>query len=128
MTPEQLAHLTPSEREAWEMCQKSTPGPWEVEPKSSPRMVQSTGLMWMNEDVGLLPSWICNCGSYYDAEQKSKVEGNSAFIAHARTALPELLQTVAELRGDMAAAPHGSGCWNGLHGQKCNCWKSKVKV
>ena len=138
MTPEQLTYLTPSEREAWELCQKATPGPWEA-----------TYLgVFVKGGCGVAEIAPTYMG--YGAPHRDKLyvenQQTAAFIAHARTALPESLRSLAELRAALAAAPHDRNpedpcnseqtAWESHMsdtqgvtrdtGRSCDCWKSRL--
>ena len=156
MTPELLAHLTDAEREAWELCQKAIPGPWEVAEEPVDRVIR----------VG--HSADCRCGEADDLghycgyghvvmrvhdkrkhfNNRRHDPANIAFIAHARTGYPEALlelakarQALAELRAAVAEAPHDTQCRSeaelcdetcGKSGcphmdRSCDCWKSRLK-
>ena len=79
MTTEELFLLTPDERQAWELCEKATPGPWRY-------MTWPDGYgCVLSKDHNRLP-----------------LESDLKFSANARTALPDALRTIAGLRAELA--------------------------
>ena len=81
MKPERIAELR-------ELCDKATPGEWEKK--------YDTNLVY----AGRL---VANAGGYSDSartrETRLQNDANAAFIAAARTAVPELLDELERLRG-----------------------------
>lgn len=145
MTPELLAHLTPEQQEAWERCQKATPGPWhhagdcvrdehDLDLMDSVLQMQwkrSHDDIWTEEDVA--------CG-WKERPAQERIR-NAAFAALARLGYPaallELAQTKQALAGLRAAVEreqHAVGCGyrfaavvNGVEARGfCDCWKSRL--
>lgn len=87
-----MANLTPEQiKELRELCEKATPGPWEMTPTSAGYLI--------NSGDQRITSAIC----YYDDEgfptAEPCVHGSEAqFIAAARTAMPQLIAEVKRLR------------------------------
>lgn len=95
-----MEHLTEREREMLARCEKATPGPW----ASMGKVTCGKGCInhcWHTFDVqaDILPP-MGESGPVAIAAQKEF--DNAAFIAHARTDIPELLQAVADLRQQVA--------------------------
>ena len=127
MTPELLALLRPDQREAWERCEKATPGPHQA--RFLYRMIRllrehglEHGLMpgddeghdWADADlwanaVSDLPAALLEL-----AQAKAELAESSS--AHYRDitvmadALRETKQALAELRAAVDAAPHAYPC------------------
>jgi len=165
MTPEQLAHLTDAEREAWELCQKATPD------LKLRQLSDGLPRTYKGEDYEhtFEPEYF----KYVDGQQvfcaAYDVEGlntlgncecsamemdNAAFVVCARTAIPELIkslvdaresvaqavegmnyhagvalalsESLAELRGAVAAAPCGKECVPDKNWHWPDCWKSRL--
>lgn len=79
-----------------ELCEKATPGPWTAEYDNA----DNAGGGWWY-DIGparVGAGYLCS-----DAKEK-QVEHDAAFIAAARTAVPELLDEVERLRAELADA------------------------
>ena len=79
MTPEKIAELTA-------LCEKAAPGPWRVGPVDDTRVEDAAG-----NEVAQID------GDYNQPDTWPQMEANAAFIAAARTALPELLAEVTRI-------------------------------
>ena len=79
MTPERIAELTA-------LCEKAAPGPWRVGPVDDTRVEDAAG-----NEVAQID------GDYNQPDTWPQMEANAAFIAAARTALPELLAEVTSI-------------------------------
>ena len=124
MTPELLALLTPEQQEAWERCQKATPGPLTYDRRSS--------LTNWRDDCTFEMEWMPN--TPYENE-----DADGYFFAHARQDLPDALlelaqakAAVAELRAAVADAPHDMWCAVTFPAAPadlitCNCRKAETK-
>lgn len=96
MTSEQFAHLTDAERKVWELCQKATPGPWDWVPTA----YIFTGDAEMPDDEFSGAAMLADGQVIFGVTEDTfePYQRDSAFIAHARTALPEALRSLAEAR------------------------------
>ena len=79
MTPERIAELTA-------LCEKAAPGPWRVGPVDDTRVEDAAG-----NEVAQID------GDYNQPDTWPQMEANAAFIAAARTALPELLAELTRI-------------------------------
>ena len=125
MTPELLALLTPKQQEAWERCQKVTPGPWQ----------QDGSHIYGPDPQRLLVCQVNYIGQGYQEESAA----NEALLKRVNVDLPaallELAQAkhaLAELRAAVADAPHDMWCAVTFPAapadlMACNCWKSETK-
>ncbi len=152
MTPELLALLSPEQREAWERCQKATPGPWE-RPEESEQIVagliEQTGrhsLRYKAEICGMSGESTLSADDvfehYFNGEPPCDEDGEELDLE-----LAQVKAELAELRAAVEAAPHGQRCtvWCGCpHCERgdfevheyamsptcapggCDCWKSRL--
>ena len=99
MTTEELFLLTPDERQAWELCEKATPGPW----------LREGNLVYALASTG---RWVkgveeqCNRMCIrITGQPRITPEGEEAAMAElvfsALTALPDALRTIAGLRAEL---------------------------
>lgn len=99
MTADQLAAL-----EA--LCDAATPGPWERGYHHA--QDHQTGAMPTKADPeGCIVIGPEQC-EVADCDFSDRPSANAAFIAAARTALPELVAEVRRLRGTLGALPHNA--------------------
>lgn len=110
MTPELLTQLTDAQREAWELCQQATPGRWYA-------VLSADG----RADMDVIAPGVAIIATVTSGD------ADWHFLAHARTALPDALRSLAELRAAVAEAPHDAGCEAKIMCRRCNCWKSRLK-
>lgn len=90
MTPEELSRLR-------ELCEKATPGPWEAHVATRFKGIeQERGVIGPNGENVIC--WVVD-----EFEQSTE---NDEFIAAARTALPQLLDEVDQLREVLDSAVH----------------------
>lgn len=113
ITPEELAELR-------ELCEKATPGPWEVDRvacthvQSGRRGVASTGGYSTN-----LEDW---------EKVKDENEDNAKLIAASRTALPRLLDEVERLRKVVDQAIEGSQVGVKTESELCLGWSTRNDI
>lgn len=95
MTPELLTLLTPEQQEAWERCQRATPGPW----KAAYRGIFADA----GGKVAEVEPTYMGYGDPHRTTLCIENERTANFIAHARLDLPAALLELAQTKKERAA-------------------------
>jgi hypothetical protein len=109
MAHEAPQHLPPEFAESWRACQEATPGPWKVGDvvPGEPDQINGTRLVGAAYDAEdqviafVHPSTDGQGSCWLEAQER---DANASLIALARTALPAVLQALAEARGEVETA------------------------